>query len=117
MLWGVQGLPDSGSAQTGERPHDGHIYELRGRNGVARGINMRDVRPKEVAGSQITHKKEREKGSIGSYIRDVVLSMLFPILALVHRPLYVLKGQYVKALLLILIVAVELIIVWSVLLA
>jgi hypothetical protein len=48
--------------------------------------------------------KEEEKESIGAYIGNVVLSMLCPIVALWYGPKYLLKGELVKGLVLILIV-------------
>ena len=54
-----------------------------------------------------------EKESIGGYIGNLILSMLFPFMALWYGPKYLLKGEYVKGIVLILIVAVELAIVWS----
>jgi len=48
--------------------------------------------------------KEEEKEGIGAYIGNVVLSMLCPIVALWYGPKYLLKGEFVKGLVLILIV-------------
>ena len=61
------------------------------------------------AGEQLAKEKE----GIGSYIFNIVLSMLFPIVMLWYGPKYLIKGEYLKGILLILIVAVELIIVYS----
>ena len=57
--------------------------------------------------------KEEKKESIGGYIGNLILSMLFPFMALWYGPKYLFKGEYVKGIVLILIVAVELAIVWS----
>jgi hypothetical protein len=73
----------------------------------------------EVIMSEVTNEKvneveeEVEKESIGSYIGNVILAMLFPFVALWYGPKYLLKGEYVKGIVLILIVAVELAIVLS----
>ena len=48
--------------------------------------------------------KEEEKEGIGAYIGNVVLSMLCPIVALWYGPKYLLKGEFFKGLVLILIV-------------
>ena len=49
-------------------------------------------------------EKEEEKEGVGSYIGNVVVSMLCPIVALWYGPKYLLKGEFVKGLVLILIV-------------
>ena len=61
--------------------------------------------------SEIT--KENEKETIGAYITNLVLSMLFPIVALWYGPKYLLKEEYAKGIVIIVIVAVELYIVMS----
>ena len=58
-------------------------------------------------------EKEEEKEGIGSYIGNVVLSMLCPIVALWYGPRYLLKGEFVKGIVLILVVAGGLAIVLS----
>ncbi|HEY73687.1 MAG: hypothetical protein DRJ03_13915 [Chloroflexi bacterium] len=57
--------------------------------------------------------EEEKKESIGGYIGNLILSMLFPFMALWYGPKYLINGEYVKGIVLILIVAVELAIVWS----
>ena len=48
-----------------------------------------------------------KKGTIGAYLNDVVLSMLFPVWVLWLGPRYLLRGELLKGIVLILIVAVE----------
>jgi hypothetical protein len=56
-----------------------------------------------------------KKDTVGAYLSDVVVSMLFPVFALWFGPRYLLDGKFLKGIVLILIVAVELIVVWSLL--
>jgi len=57
--------------------------------------------------------KAGEKEGIGAYIGNVVVSMLCPIVALWYGPKYLLKGEFVKGIVLILVVAGGLAIVLS----
>ncbi len=65
--------------------------------------------------SEITNEKanEMQKEGIGAYVGNVILAMLFPIVALWYGPKYLFKGEYVKGIVLILIVGVELFVVLS----
>jgi len=74
---------------------------------------MSEVTNEKVNEVEEEVEKEEEKEGIGSYIGNVVLSMLFPFVTLWYGPKYLLKGEYVKGIVLILIVAVELTIVLS----
>jgi hypothetical protein len=73
-------------------------------------------RPKEVVMSGINNERanETEKESMGAYIGNVVLAMLFPILMLWYGPKYLLKKEYAKGIAIILIVVIELAILWSI---
>ena len=51
-----------------------------------------------------------KKDTVGAYLSDVVVSMLFPVFALWFGPRYLLDGKFLKGIVLILIVAVELIV-------
>lgn len=62
--------------------------------------------------SKINHENKKE--TIGAYVGNVILSMLFPFMVLWYGPKYLLKGEYIKGIVIILIVAVELIIVNSI---
>lgn len=62
--------------------------------------------------SEINHENGKE--TIGAYIGNVILSMLFPFMALWYGPKYLFKGEYIKGIVIILIVAVELIVVNSI---
>jgi len=62
---------------------------------------------------QSQEKAKEEKEGIGSYIFNLVLSMMFPVVALWYGPKYLIKGEYVKGVLLLGIVAVELAIAFS----
>jgi hypothetical protein len=66
--------------------------------------------------SEVTNKTadEEKKETIGGFIGNLVLSMLFPIWALWYGPKYLIKGEYIKGLVLIAIVAAELIAVFSI---
>jgi hypothetical protein len=66
--------------------------------------------------SQSTNEtaSQENKEGIGGFIGNLVLSMLFPIWALWYGPKYLIKGEYVKGILLIVIVAVEFIVVLSI---
>jgi len=57
----------------------------------------------ETVGSVTTIKK----GTVGAYLSDVVVSMLFPVWVLWLGPRYLLRGELLKGIVLILIVAVE----------
>lgn len=59
-------------------------------------------------------KVEKETESIGSYIGNVILAMLFPFVVLWYGPKYLLKGEYIKGIMIILIVVIELIVVNSI---
>ena len=74
---------------------------------------MSEVTNEKVNEVEEEVEEEVEKESIGSYIGNVILAMLFPFVALWYGPKYLLKGEYVKGIVLILIVAVELAIVLS----
>ena len=65
--------------------------------------------------SQTAYEQEGQEKTetVFGYVFNVVFSMLFPIVALWYGPKYLLTGAYVKGVLLIVIVAVEVIVVWS----
>lgn len=46
--------------------------------------------------------------STGSYIQDQIMSILFPILALWYGPKYLVKGEYPKGVVILIIFAIEL---------
>jgi hypothetical protein len=60
--------------------------------------------------SEISNEK---KETVGAYITNVLLSMLFPFMALWYGPKYLLKGELIKGIVIILIVAAELTVVYS----
>ena len=57
---------------------------------------------------------EKKKETVGAYIANVLLSMLFPFMALWYGPKYLLKGELMKGIVIMLIVAAELIVVYSI---
>jgi hypothetical protein len=57
---------------------------------------------------------EEKKETIGGFIGNLLLSMLFPILALWYGPKYLIKGEYIKGLVLIAIVVTEVLVVLSI---
>jgi hypothetical protein len=59
-------------------------------------------------------KPEEDKETLGSYIGNVILCMLFPIVVLWYGPKYLLNQEYVKGIVIILIVVVELIVLNSI---
>jgi hypothetical protein len=64
--------------------------------------------------SPVSEQQVAKKSGIGSYLSDALLSMMFPITVLYYGTRYLLKGEYLKGILLFAIVAVELIVVFSV---
>jgi hypothetical protein len=63
----------------------------------------------------VSEQQATQKTGIGSYISDVLLSMMFPITVLYHGTKYLIKGEHLKGILLFVIVAIELIVAFSVL--
>lgn len=59
-------------------------------------------------------KPEEDKETLGSYIGNVILCMLFPFVVLWYGPKYLLNQEYVKGIVIILIVVVELMLVNSI---
>ena len=55
--------------------------------------------------------KKSKDDSIGEFIGNLVISMLFPVAMLWFGPRYLIKGKYVKGIIIIVIVATEFIIV------
>lgn len=54
---------------------------------------------------------EKEEDSIGAFIGNLILCMIFPIAMLGFGPWYLYKGKYVKGLVLIVVVVTEFIMV------
>ncbi len=59
-------------------------------------------------------EKEKKKETLGGYIGNVILCMFFPFMVLWYGLKYPIKGEYLKGILIILIVIAELIIVNSI---
>lgn len=57
---------------------------------------------------------EPEKESIGSFIGNIILCLLFPFVVLWYGPKYLFKGEYIKGIVIIVLVVAELILVNSV---
>ena len=74
------------------------------------GESLRGVQMSEVSDSQV---KKEKKESIGSYIGNLILCMLFPFVALWFGPKYLIKGEVVKGVVIIAVVAVELYFVFT----
>ena len=55
------------------------------------------------------------KETIGSYLSDQFISIIFPIAALWYGPKYLIKKEYVKGVIILAIFAIELYIIFSVL--
>ena len=53
------------------------------------------------------------KKSSGSYISDQIISVLFPIAALWYGPKYLIKGDYLKGVIILVIFAIELYFIFS----
>ncbi len=51
---------------------------------------------------------DEDKESKGSYVSDQVFSIIFPILALWYGPKYLIKGEYLKGAVILIIFAIEL---------
>ncbi|MCK4830524.1 hypothetical protein KA005_83170 [bacterium] len=58
--------------------------------------------------------KEKKKEPVSAYIVNVITSMLFPFMVIWFGPKYLLKKEYVKGIVIILIVVVELVILSSI---
>ena len=58
--------------------------------------------------------KEKKKETIGAYIVNIITAMLFPFVVIWFGPKYLLKGEYVKGIVIILIVVVEFIVLGSI---
>lgn len=59
-------------------------------------------------------EKEKKKEPIGTYIINVITSMLFPFIVIWFGPKYLLKKEYLKGILIILIVVAEFLILGSI---
>jgi len=55
--------------------------------------------------------KKYKKDSIGEFIGNLVIAMIFPFMVLWYGPKYLAKGKYVKGIIIIVIVVTEFIIV------
>jgi len=62
----------------------------------------------------ITPEQEVTKKEKGSYISDQIFSILFPIVALWYGPKYLIKGEYIKGIIILVIFAIELYIIFSI---
>ena len=58
--------------------------------------------------------KDDTKESKGSYVSDQIISILFPIVALWHGPKYLIKGEYLKGIIILAIFAIELYFIFSI---
>ncbi len=58
--------------------------------------------------------KEKKKEPVSAYIVNVITSMLFPFMVIWFGPKYLLKKEYVKGIVIILIVVIELVILGSI---
>lgn len=58
--------------------------------------------------------KEKKKEPVSAYIINVITSMLFPFMVIWFGPKYLLKKEYVKGIVIILIVVIELVILGSI---
>jgi len=55
--------------------------------------------------------KKHKEDSIGEFIGNLVISMIFPFMMLWFGPRYLIKGKYLKGIIIIVIVVTEFIIV------
>jgi len=58
--------------------------------------------------------KEKKKEPVSAYIVNVITSMLFPFMVIWFGPKYLLKKEYVKGIVIIIIVVIELVILGSI---
>jgi tryptophan-rich sensory protein len=58
--------------------------------------------------SEKQEKQENKEETLGGYISNLILSMLFPFLAIFYGPKYLFGGQIIKGVVLIVIVVAEL---------
>lgn len=61
---------------------------------------------------QVNDKSVTEEAK-GSYISDQIISILFPFLAIWYGPKYLIKGEYLKGIIILVIFAIELYLIFS----
>jgi presenilin-like A22 family membrane protease len=64
--------------------------------------------------SQKSTAQEKKKESIGAYIVNIITCMLFPIMVIWLGPKYLLKREYIKGIMIIIITVVWFLIVLSI---